>query len=88
MSYEHDIANVLRVAHSWLTPCPANNKYCNNCQAANEIDRLRAEVAELEKLVPWAMYGIWEKSFEDSDAGRTAQRLWLELTSEDMEGRS
>jgi hypothetical protein len=88
MSYTHDIAKVLRANHAWLGPCPANGNYCNNCQAANEIDRLREEVAELEKLVPWAMYGIWEKSFEDSDAGRNAQLLWLQLTNEDMEGRS
>ncbi len=88
MSYERDITSVLRVSHSRLGPCPANNSYCLNCEAANYIEQLRAEVAELEKLVPWALFGIWEKSFEDSDAGRNAQLLWLELTTEDMEGRS
>ena len=88
MKYERNTPSVLRQRHAWLGPCPANGKYCLNCEAADEIERLRAEVAELEKLVPWAMYGIWEKSFEDSEAGRNAQLLWLELTSEDMEGRS
>jgi hypothetical protein len=88
MSFQRDTASVLRQAHAWLGPCPANGKYCLHCEAANEIDRLRAEVAELETLRPWALYGIWEKSFENSEAGEEARRLWLEMTSADMEGRS
>jgi hypothetical protein len=88
MSYERDITSILRVSHSRLGPCPANNSYCHNCEAANEIESLRAQVQELESLRPWALYGIWEKSFEDSEAGEEARRLWLEMTSADMEGRS
>jgi hypothetical protein len=88
MSYERDIVRILRVAHSWLTPCPADGKYCTNCEAAREIETLRAQVEELKALKPWALYGIWEKSFEDSEAGELARNLWLELTTEDMEGRS
>lgn len=88
MSYDRNLTNLLRVRHSWLGPCPADGKLCLNCEAAESIEKLHAEITELEKFIPWALYGIWEKSFEDSEAGRGAQLLWLELTGGDMEGRA